>query len=140
MSTSTVSRGAVSQRSIPTPETQDLYNKMRQEEEKTTLELLRQESGPSGFLQPPSPSQGTATSPSPSYASTTHSMTEAMNDMEVATDQPRPRKQRAGRHGPLPMAKKLRAALVRKLGACEACRERRVGVCFVFLFFLSCFC
>ena len=122
------SRRPPRQRPAPTPETQELYNKMRREEEKPSFEFLRQQSGLGGFLQPPSPSIATATSPAPSSASATHSVTRAMNDMSVGGDQPRPKKPRAGRHGPLREATKHRAALMRKLGACEECRERRVKV------------
>ncbi|GAB1312388.1 hypothetical protein MFIFM68171_02598 [Madurella fahalii] len=110
-------------RPIPTPETQELYNKMRQQEE---WDLLRRQNEQSGFLQPVSPSQATTASRSPSCASTTQSVTQAMNDMGVDGDQPRPKKARAVRHGPLPDAAKLRAALMRKLHACESCRGRKV--------------
>ncbi|KAL2259847.1 hypothetical protein VTK26DRAFT_6328 [Humicola hyalothermophila] len=128
MSTSTPSRGGGSQRPIPTPETQELYNKMRREEEKRSFEeRLPRDNDQSGFLGAPSLSQGTITSPSPSHVSGTRSVTEAMNDMDVSSDQPRRRRKRARRCGPLPEVKKLKAALVRKIGACAACRERRVG-------------
>jgi hypothetical protein len=114
-------------RPIPTPETQELYNKMRREEEKLTEESLEQvQEGPPSHLQLPLSSQVTVSSPSLSHASTTHSISQAMNDMGVAGDPPGPRGQRPGRHGPLSEKKKARTHLMRKLGACNECRERRV--------------
>jgi len=119
-------RKAPIQPPIPTPETQELYNKLRQEEERLTPESLSQmQNGPSNLLQPPSPSQATASSPSPSCASTTYSIGHAMDNMRVG-DHLRVRKQ--GRHGPLSEPKKRRAALMRKLGACPECRGRKVSV------------
>jgi hypothetical protein len=44
-------------------------------------------------------------------------------------DPPRlPAAPRVGRHGPLSESRKLRTALVRALGPCSSCRERRVYV------------
>lgn len=131
-------RGGFVQRPVPTPETQDLYNKMRQEEEKqeekqeeekqlTQESLSHMQNGHNGFLQPHSPSQATASSPAPSYASTTYSISQAMDGMGV-DDQPRLKRPKPGRRGPLPEAKKLRAFLIRKLGACDDCQRRKVGV------------
>lgn len=98
---------------------------MRQHEEWDKLRLQNEQSG---LLQPVSPSQATTASRSPSCASTTHSVTRAINDMGVDGAQPRPKKSRAVRHGPLRDTAKLRAALMRKLHACDNCRSRKVKV------------
>ncbi|KAK4039577.1 hypothetical protein C8A01DRAFT_16467 [Parachaetomium inaequale] len=112
---------------IPTHETQELYNKWREEEERLTPESLSQvQDVYAGYLLPPSPSQATTSSRSPSYASTTHSMTQAMDDLEVG-DQQRAKKSKPGRQGPLSRVKQLKTNLMRKLRACDDCRERRVG-------------
>jgi hypothetical protein len=114
---------------IPTEETQELYNKWRQVEDRlvTPQALDQLPSGHStSFLEPPSPSLATSMTRSHSYASTTHSITHAIQDMGVG-DQPQ-LKRRPGRNGPLAEAKKRKAALVRKLGACPNCRERKVQV------------
>ncbi|KAH6855333.1 hypothetical protein B0I37DRAFT_295430, partial [Chaetomium sp. MPI-CAGE-AT-0009] len=112
---------------VPTAETQDLYNKWRKAHDETlNRESLRQmQNLHSGHLQPPSPSQATMSSRSPSNASTTYSVSHAMDEMNVG-DQPRPR-QRSGRRGPLSHVQQLRANLMRKIGACAECRARRVS-------------
>jgi len=117
---------------VPTPETQDLYNKFREEEERQptlTSESLQQiQPGTTGFLQPPSPSQPSVSSPSPSHHSATHSISRDMGGMGL-DEQTRARpNRRPGRNGPLSELKKRKTALMRKLGACDECRERRVGV------------
>jgi hypothetical protein len=121
----TMNRPISLQRPIPTPETQELYNKMRQREE---WDLLHAQDEQGDFLQPPSPSQATTMSRSPSCASTTHSVTRGVHDIEIDGDHSRPKKLRAGRHGPLSDSAKYRAALMRKLRACGSCRERKVKV------------
>ncbi|KAL2020470.1 hypothetical protein VTK56DRAFT_8355 [Thermocarpiscus australiensis] len=126
MPTQPSARAVAFQRPVPTPETQELYNKWRQEDEKPSLERIEQQGESDGFLCPLSPSQATARSRSPSCASTTHSVTHAMNAIGVSGDQLQTSRARSGRHGPLPQAKRLKAALIRKLGACDDCRGRRV--------------
>jgi hypothetical protein len=112
---------------VPTRETQELYNKWRQEKERLTPESLSQvQDVQAGYLLPPSPSQRTTSSRSPSCASTTHSMTQGMDGLEVGNQQ-RTKKPKPGRQGPLSRVKQLRTNLMRKLGACDDCRERRVG-------------
>ncbi|KAH6628746.1 hypothetical protein F5144DRAFT_323759 [Chaetomium tenue] len=112
---------------VPTAETQELYNKWRQAyEEGLNEESLRQmQNMHAGHLQPPSPSRATS-SRSPSNASTTYSVSHAMGEMDVG-DQSQTRKQKPGRRGPLNPIKQLRANLMRKIGACPDCRERRVS-------------
>ncbi|KAK3298127.1 uncharacterized protein B0H64DRAFT_65540 [Chaetomium fimeti] len=109
---------------VPTPETQDLYNKWRQAYEETlNEESLRNVQNLHGaHLQLPSSSQ-TTTSRSPSNASTTYSVSQAMDGMNVGD---LPQKQKPGRRGPLTGVQQLRANLMRKLGACADCRARRV--------------
>lgn len=129
MATQTSNRAVAHLRlAVPTHKTQDLYNKMRKEEEKPTLQGLREQDTSPGFLGPPSPSQATTTSRSPSCASTTRSVAGAMNGMGVGGDPSRIKKTRATRRGPLTEAGRLRAALMRELGACTDCRARRVKV------------
>ncbi|KAL2128565.1 hypothetical protein VTI74DRAFT_9006 [Chaetomium olivicolor] len=101
---------------IPTPETQELYNRMRQGE---TWEWLRE------ALDGAS-SQDTTPCPSLSYSSTNHSVSDAVNHIGHGGGQIEVRKARFGRHGPLSERQKVRAAFMRKLGACTECRERRV--------------
>ncbi|KAK3367168.1 hypothetical protein B0T24DRAFT_384580 [Lasiosphaeria ovina] len=112
-----------------TSELQDLYNTMRQvEEELPLMERVDLQNAPGNrdgqndFLQPPTPS--TAMSRSPSCASTTNSVTRALKNVEMDDD--RPSKKRAMRHGPLDKYTKARAAFIRKLGACDSCRGRKV--------------
>jgi hypothetical protein len=112
------------QRPTPTVETQELYNKMRREEERLTFESLCQMQ--TGYSTP-STSASVATPPSPSYTSTTQSVSRGMNYLAVA-EPSEAKKSRSGRHGPLPEATKLRAALLRKLKACDDCRARKVKV------------
>ncbi|KAK3311526.1 uncharacterized protein B0T15DRAFT_79039 [Chaetomium strumarium] len=119
--------GALS-RPVPTPETQDLYNRWREEEEKLTPESLEQvPEGASDFLQLPSASTGRASSPSRSHGSTAPSISQAMSGMQLDRDRSPVKKTASGRHGPLPKKKQLKAALMRKLKACDDCRKRRVG-------------
>ncbi|KAK3372050.1 hypothetical protein B0H63DRAFT_526910 [Podospora didyma] len=121
-------------RPTPTPETQDLYNKYRMLEDTPSLDdIQRLQEGLGNndrhgdHLQPPTPSQATPMSRSPSCASTTYSVSHAMNNVDIGDDGVRgPKKRRAVRHGPLDERAKARAALLRKLGACESCRERKV--------------
>ena len=124
----------------PTSETQELYDNMRRLEEEyesgtpSSLGAYLQAQNSKGSsdehadqLQPPTPSQGAASPLSPSCASTTHSLNQAMDHMDVGDDEPR-RKRLAIRHGPLHPYKRARAAFMRKVGACSECRSRRVQV------------
>jgi hypothetical protein len=117
------------QRPTPTAETQELYNKMRRAEERLTIESMHQiQTGSSGRSPPLSTSPGTATPTSASYDSTTQSISQVMDGVTVGEDPSQAVRSRCGRHGPLPEAKKLRAALLRKLKACDDCRARKVKV------------
>ena len=113
---------------VPTVETQELYNRWRRAEEGLNEESLRQvQNMHGGHLQPPSPSRATS-SRSPSNASTTYSVSHAMGEMDVGDQRSQTGKHKPGRRGPLKPIKQLRANLMRKIGACPDCRERRVGV------------
>ncbi|KAK4239487.1 hypothetical protein C8A03DRAFT_14116, partial [Achaetomium macrosporum] len=113
-------------RPVPTPETQDLYNKMREEEEKLTRESLQQvPEGAPDLLQLPSQSAARASSPSRSQGSTAPSISQALSGMRLDRDRSPVKKAAPGRHGPLPKPKQLRAALMRKLRACDDCKKRR---------------
>lgn len=112
---------------VPTVETQELYNRWRRAEEGLNEESLRQvQNMHGGHLQPPSPSRATS-SRSPSNASTTYSVSHAMGEMDVGDQRSQTGKHKPGRRGPLKPIKQLRANLMRKIGACPDCRERRVG-------------
>ncbi|KAK3695622.1 hypothetical protein B0T22DRAFT_344170, partial [Podospora appendiculata] len=121
----------------PTPELQEMYNNIRRMEEALSLEdRLQLREGPGGndspggeLLQPPTPS-APSMSRTPSYASTSHSVTQALNDVGLDDDQsqdrPSNKKRRPGRQGPLDKFTKARTAFMRKLGACDTCRNRKV--------------
>lgn len=123
--------------SVPTPETQELYNLMRQREEElselTLSDRLQIQNGTGSndehadLLRPPTPSQGPTSPRSPSCASTTHSLSRALDDVEIDDEEPS-KKRRAIRHGPLEPLKRARAAFMRKVGACQECKTRRVKV------------
>ncbi|KAL2198832.1 hypothetical protein P885DRAFT_33180 [Corynascus similis CBS 632.67] len=122
-------RSAGSQEPVePTEETQELYNKWKQlEEQMLTVESLSQvQDDGTGFLCPPSPSQVTTSSRARSHASTTHSITQGLGEVNMG-DQQRVGKRKRGRHGPLTKVGRAKAALMRKVGACESCRERGVA-------------
>lgn len=71
------------------------------------------------------PSQA-ATMPGPPSCK---SITRGFKDMEISDGtQQEKQKRKAMRHGPLDKCTKARAALMRKLGACQNCRYRRVKV------------
>ncbi|KAL2180681.1 uncharacterized protein P884DRAFT_311398 [Thermothelomyces heterothallicus CBS 202.75] len=107
---------------MPTPETQDLYNRWREMEDQLTAESLSQiPNDHAAFLYPPSPSQATTHS----QTSTAYSIAQSMDDTD-ARDPSRPDKPKRGRQGPLTGPKKLKTNLMRKLKACKECRERRV--------------
>jgi hypothetical protein len=114
---------------VPTVETQELYNKWRRaHDEGLNEESLRQvQNMHSSHLQPPSPSRATS-SRSPSNASTTYSVSHAMGEMDVGDQKSQTGKKKPGRRGPLNPIKQLRANLMRKIGACSECRDRRVSV------------
>ncbi|KAK3331168.1 hypothetical protein B0H66DRAFT_92260 [Apodospora peruviana] len=119
---------------IPTPELQKLYSHWRQLQEFD--ELQKQGSGPgsndgeNGFLRPPSPSQATTMSRSPSCASTTNSVTREITNMGISGSEERPQgtttRRKQGRQGPLDSTDKARTAFVRKLRACGKCHRRKV--------------
>jgi len=128
-------RGDEGSRSVPTPETQDLYDSIRRIEEGLPLATrLQLQDGPvvndehAAYLQPPPHSQAPTSPRSPSCASTTHSLTRAFDDVAIEDEEHQNKKRRAMRHGPLDGLKRARAALMRKLGACPDCKARRVGV------------
>lgn len=115
----------VLRRVMPTAETQAIYNEWREEQERTTYGLSR-DGMRNGQISPLAAAQPTSTLPAPFLESTTHSVARALDDMGV--EGPRPKyKGRPGRQ-PLPKVSKLRAALLRKIRACDDCRERRVRV------------
>ncbi|KAK4177551.1 hypothetical protein QBC36DRAFT_345354 [Triangularia setosa] len=117
-------------RPTPSEETQELYNIWQQAEREVNLEDLRRLNEPPTFVDHDeflSPSQATSRSRSPSCASTTHSVTNAMNSVHLNQKGSKPRKKRATRTKPLSKPAKAKAAFIRKLGACEDCRKRRVG-------------
>ncbi|KLU90570.1 hypothetical protein MAPG_10422 [Magnaporthiopsis poae ATCC 64411] len=99
---------------VPTPDSQNVYNMMR-------------EAPMADRLTAPSV-RSTAMSRSPSAASST-SLNNGMDGMRVH-DSPSPntRRQRKQpkRNGPLPEPAKLKAAFLRKIGACVDCRGRKV--------------
>ena len=113
----------------PTPETQELYNTWRRAEEQllTARSLDRLPSGHSNSLEPPSPSQATTMSRTPSYASTTGSIARGVQAMAVNDASPNT-KRRRGRNRPLSTVGGPKTALIRKLGACIECAQRRVKV------------
>ncbi|KAK4125162.1 hypothetical protein N657DRAFT_357739 [Parathielavia appendiculata] len=114
--------GVALQRPTPTRETQELYDAMRREEERLTPESLSQiPAWENRFSDPLSTSRPLTSPTSPSY----DTLSQATAETGVSDPQ-RAKKPRPGRKGPLPQAKKLRAALLRKLRACDECRERRV--------------
>ena len=128
----------------PTAETQELYNKMKQIESELDLgdRIKLQgghggESSPVELLEPPTPSQADTMSRSPSVRSHTHSLPYGSNPVDIADvveqEERVGKKRRAVRRGPLDSYTKARAALLRKLGVCDGCRERKVRVGFPFL-------
>ncbi len=131
-------RGPMGDLQVPTAEQQEAYNLMRQieDEEPQPLDarlLLQNASGGSNdehadFLQPPTPSQATTSPGSPSCASTTHSITRDFDGVDIGSEEPRSKKRRSGRQGPLTRLDRAKAALKRKLGACPECRTRKVTV------------
>lgn len=120
----------------PTPELQELYDKYREAEDGLDLSdrLVLQAGQASDDTNAPlrleTLSQGTMMSRSPSCASH-HSANlsgpDANDNRETSHLDARP-KGRAKRHGPLSETKRLRAAFIRKLGACLQCRSRKVSV------------
>ncbi|KAM7188524.1 hypothetical protein V8F20_010542 [Naviculisporaceae sp. PSN 640] len=115
---------------IPTPELQELYNTWRQQQEleahvkeQAQLAVGSSDGGSQHheYLRPPS---AATMSRSPSCASTSNSVTGGMNNMGLSDEKPAKKKQ--GRQGPLDALGKARAALVRKLHACQNCRSRKV--------------
>lgn len=105
-----------------------------QDEQQPLDAHLQQQNGPGShdehadFLRPPtpSPSQATTSPGSPSCASTTHSLTRDLDDVDIGADEPRNKKRKAGRSGPLTPLDRAKAAFKRKLGACQECRLRKV--------------
>ncbi len=123
-------RTAVLQVPVPTEETQKLYNDWRRVEEQllTARSLGRLSSGHSNSLEPPSPSQPTTMSRTPS-ASTTGSIARGIQGMAVNDGSPVTKRQKGkGRRGPLSEVGSLKTALTRKLRACKECSQRRVKV------------
>jgi len=120
----------------PTMETQELYDKVRRIQDGTEpddhlqyrhiIPGLCSEPMDTEFLPLPSHSRS-PTSPSPSCASTTYSLTQAMSGAGLDEDRPR-KKQRAKRGGPLDPLDRAQAALMRKIGACSDCKLRKVKV------------
>ncbi|KAM7213167.1 hypothetical protein V8F06_011461 [Rhypophila decipiens] len=121
----------------PSPELQELYNKWRQleEQEELRVHLLEQAqlASPSSdggqndaFLRPPSLS-ATSMSRSPSCASTSASVTGAINNMGLGEEKPTRTRRKQGRQGPLGDVRKARTALLRKLHACQSCHSRKVA-------------
>jgi hypothetical protein len=115
-------RGDDGSRSVPTAETQTLYDELRMIEEGLDMVDRLQ------YLQPPPHSPAPPSPRSPSCASTTHSLTRAFDDVAIEEEEPQNKKRKAMRRGPLDNVKRARAALMRKLGACAECKARRVGV------------
>ncbi|KAK0750820.1 hypothetical protein B0T18DRAFT_57328 [Schizothecium vesticola] len=129
--------GDEAMRSMPTPETQRLYDDMRRIEDGLDMQNHRdldqlQDTGSlvghyAPYLQPPLHSQ-TPTSPrSPSRAGTTHSLTHALDDVAIKEGEPQYKKRYTNRQGPLTNLTRARAALMIKLGACQSCKDRRVA-------------
>ncbi|KAK0723668.1 hypothetical protein B0T21DRAFT_294156 [Apiosordaria backusii] len=131
-------------RPTPNEETQELYNIWQEAEREVNYEEIRRLNegatfvGHNEFL---SPSQATSRSQSPSCTSATHSVTKTMTHIDLDQgssdlDQGRSdlgqrrsksKKKRATRTKPLSKPAKAKAAFIRKLGACEDCRTRRIG-------------
>ena len=124
---------------VPTPELQELFNKWQQQ--MAMYAHLQQEAGTApgdgnhmsdgknDFLRPPSPTAtATTMSRSPSCASTSHSVTGAINKMGLGDDKTSGKKRKQGRQGPLEAPGKARTAFIRKLKACDNCRKRKVKV------------
>ncbi|KAK5656554.1 hypothetical protein OQA88_4533 [Cercophora sp. LCS_1] len=116
-------------RNIPNSETQDLYNTMRELEDGVSFDqqLQLQSRGPAneypGHLRPPSQAPTSPRSP----ASTTHSVTGALAEVELHDEEQQPnKKRRAVRHGSLEPVQRAKAALMRKIGACADCKARKV--------------
>jgi hypothetical protein len=120
----------------PTMETQELYDKVRRIQDGTEpddhlqyrniITGLCDEPMDTGFLPLPTHSRS-PTSPSPSCASTTYSIRQAMGGAELEEDRPQ-KKRRAMRQGPLDPLDRAQAALMRKIGACSDCKARKVKV------------
>jgi len=131
-----------SSRRIPTPALQDKYNKWREMEDHRNKwhemedhrEQLRLKTGFGSYgghddlLSPGSPPESSPMSRTPSCASTTHSINDAMSNADLEDDKSQSKKRRPGRQGPLDPVAKAKTALMRKLGACENCRDRKVKV------------
>ncbi|KAH8884217.1 hypothetical protein GQ53DRAFT_400188 [Thozetella sp. PMI_491] len=126
-------------RPTPTLETQELYDTMKQMEHELDLnERIRLQGGhgidhgQGDLLEPPpTPSLTTTISRSPSLRSRTQSVTYSAAPVDIAEvveqeERLGTARRRAVRHGPLDKYTKARAALLRKLGACDSCRERKV--------------
>ncbi|KAK0633768.1 hypothetical protein B0T14DRAFT_491884 [Immersiella caudata] len=123
-------RGDDGSRSIPTPETQTLYDDLRMIEDGLDMaDRLQLQNGRdhAPYLQPPPHSPAPPSPRSPSCASTTHSLTRAFDDVAIEEEEPQNKRRKAMRRGPLDNVKRARAALMRKLGACAECKARRVG-------------
>lgn len=109
------------------------------EHEAALGEHIRQQGGQTSdnsqadLLEPPTPSQATSMSRSPSVQSQTHSAAHSRAPVDIAEvidqeERAGTARPRAARRGPLAKPTKARAALLRKLGACDNCRERKVKV------------
>ena len=124
----------------PTIETQTLYDNMKETESELDLvERLGLQGGPGSdigqaeFLETATHSQRTTISRSPSLHSNTRSIVYSTNLVDIGDvveqeERAGGRRKRAMRRGPLDKYTKARAALLRKLGACDSCRERKVKV------------
>ncbi|KAK4188994.1 hypothetical protein QBC35DRAFT_381330 [Podospora australis] len=116
-------------RPVPKHETQELYNQWQDTERyPATLELLEEQGiHENDFLTSPvSPNRPSSNrSRSPSCASTTNSLRQAMDDVELEREPKK--KRRAMRTQPLSKTARAKAAFIRKLGACTECHRRRVG-------------
>ncbi|KAK0665732.1 hypothetical protein QBC41DRAFT_10129 [Cercophora samala] len=117
-------------RPTPNKETQALYDVWQQAEREVNLEDLRRLNEPPKFVGHDEfllASQAPSRSCSPSCASTIHSVTNAMNNVDLNQQDSKSRRRRATRSRPLSKPAKAKAAFMRKLGACDDCRRRRVG-------------
>lgn len=114
-------------RPVPKYETQELYNHWQDIIRFPATLALLDEQGmhENDFLTSPvSPNRPSSVrSRSPSCASTTNSLRQAMDNVVI---EPK-RKRRAIRRQPLSKTARAKAAFIRKLGACTECHRRRVG-------------
>ncbi|KAK4200131.1 hypothetical protein QBC40DRAFT_73636 [Triangularia verruculosa] len=118
-------------RPTPSEETQELYNLWQQAEREVNLEDLRRLNEPATFVGHEdflSPSQATSRSRSASCTSTTQSVISGMSGVDLNRRGSKSKgRKRATRTKPLSKTAKAKAAFIRKLGACDDCRKRRVG-------------